>query len=159
MNNMNELTEHYKDKFPHLKSYTECVSRTFISGLAATFLSEYSGLVESRQPKLERSSEALHMLLFISTKCYIFYKCHFECFIAHGGFQLLILMVLSYIFHLLPRNIDTRHTEWLHDTDKWRLWSFLSSQCDGFPPVTHKCLSFLCASREPFVGNVKQVTD
>ncbi|XP_043195004.1 uncharacterized protein LOC122366616 [Amphibalanus amphitrite] len=42
MNNMDQLTEQYKEKFPHLKSYTECVSRTFISGLAATFIT-FSG--------------------------------------------------------------------------------------------------------------------
>ncbi|XP_037068873.1 uncharacterized protein LOC119090189 [Pollicipes pollicipes] len=36
MNNLDEVTEQYKEKFPHLKSYTECMSRTFISGLAST---------------------------------------------------------------------------------------------------------------------------
>ena len=45
MNNMDQLTEQYKEKFPHLKSYTECVSRTFISGLAATFISKYCLLI------------------------------------------------------------------------------------------------------------------
>lgn len=42
MNNMNELTDQYKEQFPHLKSYTECVSRTYIAGLAATFIT-FSG--------------------------------------------------------------------------------------------------------------------
>ena len=41
MNNIDELTEQYKDKYPHLKSYTECITRTYLSGIAATFMSKY----------------------------------------------------------------------------------------------------------------------
>jgi len=57
MNNIDELTEQYKDKFPHMKSYTECITRTYLSGIAATFLT-FSGtymavsLLRNRLPSL-----------------------------------------------------------------------------------------------------------